>query len=154
LADSKQLSRKVRATLESQILAKCDVGIGIATPEEIDQINILQASLLAMHRAVEQLGSEPDHILVDGNRLPDWNYSSEAIVRGDALHPCISAASIVAKESRDRMMRQAAKLHPHYAWESNMGYPTPAHISALRKHGATPLHRRTFGPVAQTILDF
>lgn len=154
LADSKQLSAKKRATLEPEILARCDVGIGIATPEEIDEINILQASLLAMHRAVKKLGPEPGHILVDGNRLPDWNYSSEAIIRGDALHACISAASIVAKEARDRIMRKAAKLHPQYAWENNMGYPTPAHISALRKHGVTPFHRRTFGPVAQTILDF
>ncbi|QLC21024.1 ribonuclease HII [Parasphingopyxis sp. CP4] len=153
LDDSKKLSARRRGDLEIEIRQHCAVGIGWAEPEEIDTINILQATLAAMRRAVEALDFEPDHILVDGNKLPDWRYSAEAVIGGDALHPCISAASIVAKETRDRMMREAAHEHPHYGWESNKGYPTQRHLEALRKHGPSALHRRSFGPVAQSLLD-
>ncbi|RED16074.1 RNase HII [Parasphingopyxis lamellibrachiae] len=152
--DSKKLSAERRAELETKIRAGCVVGVGMAESEEIDRINILQATLVAMRRAVEALGSEPGHILVDGNKLPEWRYSAEAVIGGDAIHPCISAASIVAKETRDRMMRAAALEHPHYGWESNKGYPTRAHIEALREHGPCALHRRSFAPVAQSLLDF
>jgi ribonuclease HII len=107
-----------------------------------------------MRRAVETLDREPAHILVDGNRLPEWRYAAKAVIGGDAIHPCISAASIIAKEVRDRMMREAAHEHPHYGWESNKGYPTAQHLQALRIHGPCPLHRRSFAPVAQTLLDF
>lgn len=152
--DSKKLGGRRRAELEKQIRARCTVGIGMAEPEEIDRINILQATLLAMRRAVDALRKEPDHILVDGNRLPAWGYSAEAVIGGDAIHPCISAASIVAKETRDRLMLAAALEHPHYGWQSNKGYPTRAHLEALREHGPCALHRRSFAPVAQSLLDF
>lgn len=153
LDDSKKLSAKRRAELEAQILAQCVVGIGIASVEEIDAINILQATMLAMTRAVEALGLEPGHVLVDGNRLPRWRYSAEAVIGGDAIHPCISAASIVAKEHRDRMMLAADAEYPGYGWASNKGYGAAAHLAALRELGPTPLHRRSFGPVAQHFFD-
>ena len=154
LDDSKKLSARRRAELEILIRAHCIVGIGIAAPGEIDAINILQATLQAMRRAVEALGVVPRTVLVDGNRLPDWSYSAEAVIGGDALHPCISAASIIAKEMRDRMMREAARDHPQYGWETNKGYPTPEHLDALRRHGPCPLHRKSFAPVAQALLQF
>jgi ribonuclease HII len=149
LDDSKKLSAKRRGQLEAEILASCQVGIGMASPEEIDALNILQATFLAMTRAVEGLGVHPLHILVDGNRLPKWNYSAEAIIGGDALHPCISAASIIAKEHRDRIMIAADADYPGYGWASNKGYGAAAHMAALRTLGPTPLHRKSFAPVAQ-----
>lgn len=156
LDDSKKLSAKRRAALEAQILAHCDVGIGIASVEEIDQINILQATFLAMTRAVDALcakGQTPAHILVDGNRLPRWRWSAEAVIGGDAIHPCISAASIIAKEHRDRIMIAADADHPGYGWAANKGYGSAAHMAALRKLGPSPLHRRSFAPVAQHFFD-
>ena len=120
--------------------------------EEIDAINILQATFLAMTRAVEGLGATPRHVLVDGNRLPKWRYAAQAVVGGDALHPCISAASIIAKETRDRIMCAAARDHPHYGWERNKGYGSAQHLAALVQHGPCPLHRRSFAPVAQLCL--
>lgn len=152
LADSKTLSFARRTSLEAEIRARCRFGIGVASVEEIDTINILQATMLAMTRAVEALDLEPGEVLVDGNRLPRWRYQAQAIVKGDALHPCISAASILAKQDRDRMMRAAAQDHPHYGWERNMGYGTAEHMAALRQHGPSPLHRRSFAPVAQAVL--
>jgi ribonuclease HII len=149
LDDSKKLSAKRRAVLEAQILASCQVGIGMASPDEIDAINILQATFLAMTRAVEALGVTPAHILVDGNRLPRWHYSAEAIIGGDALHPCISAASIIAKEYRDRIMIAADAEYPGYGWASNKGYGAAVHMAALKALGPTPLHRKSFAPVAQ-----
>ncbi|MEM8696938.1 MAG: ribonuclease HII [Pseudomonadota bacterium] len=151
--DSKKLTAGRRAELETQIRETCIVGVGIAEPDEIDRINILQATLVAMRRAVEALDIAPEHILVDGNKLPDWPYAANAVVGGDAIHPCISAASIIAKETRDRMMRAAALDHPQYGWDSNKGYPTRAHLDALREHGPCDLHRRSFAPVAQSLLD-
>lgn len=149
LDDSKKLSPARRAVLEAQILQRCTVGIGAASVEEIDRINILQATLLAMTRAVEALGVEPARILVDGNRLPHWRYRAEAVIGGDAIHPCISAASIIAKEYRDRLMRAADAQFPGYGWARNMGYGAPVHLAALAELGPTPLHRRSFAPVAK-----
>ncbi len=149
LDDSKKLSAKRRAELETQILSSCMVGIGMATVEEIDTINILQATMLAMTRAVEALPQMPDHILVDGNRLPKWSYQAQAIIGGDAIHPCISAASIIAKEHRDRIMIAADTAFPGYGWASNKGYGAAVHLAALEKMGPTPLHRRSFAPVAK-----
>ncbi len=154
LDDSKKLPAARRDSLNRQIRSQCLFGIGIAEPEEIDEINILQATMLAMHRAVAAMGSVPGHILVDGNRTPDWSYSCEAVIGGDAIHGCISAASIVAKVERDRIMERAARDFPGYGWETNKGYPTPAHLEALRKLGPCPLHRRSFAPVAQQLLEF
>lgn len=153
LDDSKKLSAKRRAELEALILARCIVGIGMASVEEIDRINILQATFLAMTRAVEALPQAPAHVLVDGNRLPKWRYSAEAIIGGDALHPCISAASIIAKEHRDRIMVAADSEYPGYGWASNKGYGAAVHMAALREMGPTPLHRRSFAPVAQHFFD-
>ncbi len=149
LDDSKKLSAKWRGVLEAEIMARCIVGIGSASVEEIDRVNILQATLLAMSRAVEALRLEPGHILVDGNRLPKWRYNAEAIIGGDAIHPCISAASIIAKEHRDRIMIAADCEFPGYGWASNKGYGAAVHLAALAKLGPTPLHRRSFAPVAR-----
>lgn len=149
LNDSKKLSAKRRGVLEVEIKARCRWAIGEASVGEIDSVNILQATLLAMKRAVEALGIVPAEVLVDGNRLPEWRYEARAIIGGDAIHPCISAASIIAKEHRDRFMVAAAREYPAFGWETNMGYGTAQHLSALRHHGPTPLHRTSFAPVAQ-----
>lgn len=157
LDDSKKLSAKRRAVLEPQIKASCHWALGVVEAHEIDRINIFAATMLAMTRAVAALALEPDEVLIDGNmtpagRHPDWCWPARAIVGGDALEPCISAASILAKEHRDRLMREYAEAHPHYGWQTNMGYGTAEHLAALREHGPTPLHRRSFAPVAQLVL--
>jgi len=161
LADSKKLSAKRRAVLEEQIKAKCRWAVGVVEPEEIDRLNIFGATMLAMTLAVQSLVQALDdavgEVRVDGNLTPhgrhaDWCWPARAIVGGDAIEPCISAASIIAKEHRDRLMRAAAEQHPHYGWERNAGYGTPEHLAALRAHGLTPLHRRSFAPVAQLVL--
>jgi ribonuclease HII len=153
LNDSKKLSAARRAVLEAEIRARAVCfGIGMASVEEIDSLNILWATMLAMTRAVEALGRDFGHVLVDGNRCPKWRYASTSIVEGDAKCLSIAAASILAKEERDRMMIAAAQAHPHYGWESNKGYGSAKHLAALREHGPTPLHRRSFAPVAQLVL--
>jgi len=149
LDDSKKLSAKKRAVLEAEILDKTNYSIALCEELEIDSINILQATMLAMTRAVDGLPQPADQILVDGNRLPNWPYVAEAVIGGDAIHPCISAASILAKEHRDRIMIEAADKYPEYGWERNKGYGTAEHMAALRKYGPTPLHRKSFAPVAQ-----
>lgn len=152
LDDSKKLSASRRARLEAEIKAKCQWAVGMACVEEIDAINILQATMLAMTRAVEGLGIDPAMVLVDGNRLPRWKYKAQAIVGGDAIHPCISAASVIAKEHRDRIMVAADADYPGYGWASNKGYGAAVHMDALKRLGPTPLHRKSFAPVAQMIL--
>lgn len=158
LDDSKKLSREQRAVIEPRIRRRCAYGIGVVEVADIDRINIFQATMWAMTmavvRLVEALGREPDGVLVDGNLTPhgrrsEWRWHARAIVGGDASERCISAASILAKEHRDRLMRQHHRTHPHYGWETNVGYGTPEHLTALREHGPTPLHRRSFAPVAQ-----
>jgi ribonuclease HII len=152
LDDSKKLSPAKRARLEAEIKASCQWAVGEASVAEIDDINILQATLLAMTRAVDGLGVEPLCVLVDGNRLPRWRYAAKAIIGGDATEPCISAASIIAKEHRDRLMIAADTDYPGYRWASNKGYGCQHHMAALRELGPTPLHRRSFAPVAQAEL--
>ncbi len=149
LDDSKKLTAKKRARLELEILDCARFSVAQCSEIEIDDINILQATMLAMSRAVEGLDDVPRHVLVDGNRLPKWSYSAEAVIGGDAIHPCISAASILAKEFRDRLMIAAAEEYPQYGWERNKGYGTAEHLAALREYGPTPLHRRSFAPVSQ-----
>ena len=158
LADSKKLSAKRREDLDQRIRESCALGLGIVEPEEIDQLNILVATMHAMTRALEQLitriGCVPDEILIDGNLTPHgrvaaWRWPARPIVGGDGIEPCISAASIIAKVHRDRLMVEAAQSHPHYGWERNKGYGTAEHMAALRTHGPTSLHRRSFAPVAQ-----
>lgn len=153
LNDSKQLTARKRAALEAEIKGRALCwAIGIASVEEIDAINILWATMLAMTRAVGALGADCAHVLVDGNRCPDWRWASTAIVGGDARCLSIAAASIIAKEERDRIMIAAAAKHPHYGWDTNKGYGSARHLAALRDHGPTPLHRRSFAPVAQLAL--
>ncbi len=162
LDDSKKLSPSRRAELEERIKRRCRWAVGVVDVADIDRLNIFGATMLAMTLAVqglcEQLANEAvGEVLVDGNltphgRRPEWCWPARAIVGGDALEPCISAASIIAKEHRDRLMREAAREHPHYGWERNAGYGTPEHLAALRTHGPTPLHRRSFAPVAQLVL--
>lgn len=148
LNDSKKLSLKRRSTLLPLIRQSCAIGIGQASVDEIDRLNILRASLLAMRRAVVDLPVVPDHLLIDGNRLPDGlPCPATAVVGGDGVSPSIAAASIVAKMWRDDVMKKIATQFPGYGWETNAGYPTRCHKSALRNLGVTPHHRRSFRPV-------
>lgn len=148
LNDSKKLSLKRREALLPVIQQSCLWAIGEASVEEIDEINILQASMLAMSRAVAALPKIPDHVLVDGNRLPPGlTCPATPVIGGDARSPAIAAASIVAKIWRDDVMKKAAAEYPGYGWETNAGYPTKCHKSALQNLGPTPLHRRSFKPV-------
>ena len=150
--DSKKLSAARRAALCAEIQGCAVFGVGIVAVEEIDRINILQATMAAMTRAVEALGVAVGHVLVDGNRLPKWGWQATAVVGGDARSLSIAAASIIAKETRDRIMIEADALHPGYGWASNKGYGSAVHMEALRRLGPTPLHRRSFAPVAQLSL--
>jgi ribonuclease HII len=148
LRDSKTLSAARRAALAAELAEVAEVSIAHASVEEIDRINILQASLLAMERAVAGLRQRPDHCLIDGNQIPGGLRGlSKAIVTGDARCLSIAAASIVAKVARDRIMVDLAQQHPGYGWETNAGYPSPAHKRALLDLGVTPWHRRSFRPV-------
>lgn len=148
LRDSKTLSLARREALAAELAEVAEVSIAHATVEEIDAINILQASLLAMERAVAGLRLSPDHCLIDGNKIPrGLQGRAEAIVKGDARSLSIAAASIVAKVARDRIMVDLAQQHPGYGWETNAGYPSPAHKQALLDLGVTPWHRRSFKPV-------
>ena len=148
LKDSKKLSARRREHLYDEILAKAlCCRIAQASVEEIDRLNILQATLLAMRRAVEGLRLRPHLVLVDGNRSPELTVPVRAIVQGDALVPCISAASILAKVHRDRLCAELHARHPQYGFDGHKGYPTPEHLAALRTHGPCPEHRRSFAPV-------
>ena len=152
LADSKVLTALRRARLYDEILAKAlCCSIAQASVEEIDRLNILQATMLAMKRAVEGLRLKPVKVLVDGNRLPVLSMLAEAIVKGDALVPSISAASILAKVHRDRWCEQFHLEYPQYGFAGHKGYGTAQHLAALREHGACPQHRRSFSPVAEVL---
>ncbi|GAB1256761.1 ribonuclease HII [Aurantivibrio plasticivorans] len=153
LNDSKKLSEKKREKLfpiiQEYALSFC---VARASVEEIDELNILHASLLAMQRAVEGLRVQPEHVLVDGNKLPKWNYSAEAVVKGDSRVPAISAASILAKVVRDREMVALDALHPNYGFAQHKGYPSKQHLAALNNYGVLPMHRKSYAPVRK-ILD-
>ena len=151
-ADSKKLTALRREALYDEIRAKAlCCSIALATAEEIDSLNILQATMLAMKRAVEGLRLKPHKVLVDGNRLPTLIILAEAIVKGDALVPSISAASILAKVYRDRWCAEFHLEYPQYGFAGHKGYGTAAHLAALRLHGACPQHRRSFAPVAEVL---
>ena len=146
--DSKQLSRARREALLETVMRHAEVGVGIASVAEIDSLNILRASHLAMCRAVAALKTVPDHVLVDGNLIPrDLRLPATPIVKGDSRCLSIAAASIVAKTRRDAIMWDLAQQYPGYGWETNQGYPTKCHKEALQNLGVTPHHRRSFKPV-------
>ena len=148
LKDSKVMTARARERLFDEIRAKAlCCSIAQASVEEIDTLNILQATMLAMQRAVDGLRLRPHHVLVDGNRLPVLKVQAEAIVKGDAKVKAISAASILAKVHRDRLCIELHEAHPQYGFDGHKGYPTAAHLAALREHGACPHHRRSFAPV-------
>jgi len=151
LDDSKKLSAEQRARLSVRIRQDAATGLGIATAAEIDASNILVASLRAMARAVAKLTHAPDHILVDGNRLPDWSHAAEAVIGGDARAPSIAAASIIAKHTRDEMMVSLDEQYPGYHWAQNKGYGVPAHREGLEAQGVSPEHRRTFAPIRRLL---
>ena len=154
LADSKQLSAARRAALYDEIRAKAlCCSVAEASVQEIDTLNILHATMLAMRRAVQGLRLKPAKVLVDGNRLPPLDVLAEAIVQGDAKVQAISAASILAKVTRDRMLEALHAQHPQYGFDRHKGYGTAQHLAALRDHGPLPVHRRSFAPVAEALRE-
>lgn len=153
--DSKQLSAKNREKMVTRILASAiGVGIGAASVREIDRFNILQASVLAMRRALRRLPVTPNHVVIDGNAMRTLEVAHTAVVRGDSRCYSIACASIVAKITRDRVMHALASRYPTYRWEHNVGYATAFHLRGIQEHGITPHHRRSFLPVRQLSLDF
>jgi ribonuclease HII len=152
LADSKALSARQRENLYKDIISRADCWcVGRATVAEIDRFNILQATLMAMRRAVIGLKIQPDYVAVDGNRLPQWEYKGEAVVKGDGRVEVISAASIIAKVVRDAEMKDMDAKYPGYGFAKNKGYGTAQHLEALQRMGPSPIHRRTFAPVRNEI---
>ena len=148
LNDSKKLSAQKRTALFDQIVNAAQTSVAQASAQEIDDLNILRASHLAMTRAVMGLKTPPDHVLIDGNMIPrNFGFSAEALIKGDARSLSIAAASIIAKVTRDRIMVDLAQQNPGYGWDRNAGYPTKEHLSALQNLGVTPHHRRSFKPV-------
>jgi ribonuclease HII len=152
LDDSKKLPKGRREELAALVRDSCLVGLGEASVAEIDRLNILKATFVAMARALEALGRPVDHALVDGNRPPPLPCAVRCIVGGDGLSLSIAAASVVAKVYRDALMAELAAQHPEYGWRSNAGYGTADHLAALRRLGPSPHHRRSFAPVAQLVL--
>ena len=154
VTDSKMLTPERREALAERIRDEAvSWALGRATVAEIDELNILQASLLAMRRAVEALPIQPSLVLVDGNRLPRWPYEARAIVKGDLTEPSIGAASILAKVQRDAEMLALHEHYPAYGFDRHKGYPTKAHLAALEIAGISPVHRRSFGPVRRLLAD-
>ena len=151
IRDSKKLSHKKLEELYALITAHFDWAVAERSPQEIDEMNILQASLAAMAQSLEQIDITFAHALVDGNKLPQMPCPATPIVKGDSKSVSIAAASIVAKVTRDRMMRQLHKAHPHYGWNTNVGYPSKAHLEGIDAHGITPHHRKSFAPVRNFI---
>lgn len=152
IADSKKLSPARREALSAEIKEQAVAwSLGRASVQEIDELNILEAALLAMKRAVEGLSIEPELVLVDGNRLPRWRYQARPIVGGDALEPAIGAASILAKVQRDSELMELDSQYPEYGFGRHKGYPTREHLDALKTHGVLDIHRRSFGPVKRLL---
>lgn len=152
IKDSKKLSKKKLTELYDLIAEHFTFSIQETSPEKIDEINILQASLAAMSQSLEALGMQMNHALVDGNRLPaNLSCAATPVVKGDNISTSIAAASIMAKVHRDRLMQKLAEEHPHYGWESNAGYPSPQHLAGIEAHGITAHHRKSFAPVRNFI---
>ncbi|MGI9250461.1 MAG: ribonuclease HII [Pseudohongiellaceae bacterium] len=152
--DSKKLTPKQRQVCFERIQeAALACAIGRASVAEIDRLNILRASLLAMHRAVEALSVQPEFVYVDGNHCPDWHYACEAIIKGDSRLTCIAAASVLAKVTRDAEMEEMEQNYPGYGFASHKGYPSKAHLAALARLGPCAAHRRSFKPVARLLTD-
>jgi ribonuclease HII len=153
LDDSKVVPPAERESLYRRLTDQARIGVGIASVEEIELLNIYWARMLAMTRAVEALGFDPAWVLVDGNRTPRWDRPSKAIIAGDAKCRSIAAASIIAKVTRDRIMAEHCARYPGYGWSQNKGYPTPEHRRAIVRLGVTPLHRRSFAGVREHLAD-
>lgn len=154
LADSKTLTPKIRERLALLVQQRTlSWALGRADVEEIDRLNILQATLLAMQRAINSLSLSPRHVMIDGNHCPPLACLATAVVKGDVQVPAISAASILAKVDRDRLMRELDSQYPMYGFAKHKGYPTRSHLAALREHGPCPAHRRTFAPVKNLLAD-
>ena len=152
LTDSKKLTPGKRQEFDRIIKDQAICwALGEANLEEIDRLNILHATMLAMQRAVAKLSIKPHKVLVDGNRVPEFSVPAVAVIGGDAIHDCISAASIIAKVHRDQLVKKYAVEHPHYGWQTNSGYPTKQHLDAMLEYGISPYHRRSFAPVAKLI---
>ncbi|MGI9392572.1 MAG: ribonuclease HII [Parvibaculales bacterium] len=147
IRDSKKLGEKKREALAEELRSISEWGIGEASPSEIEELNILQASLLAMKRAIFALPSLPKYVLIDGNHIPDISIPARAIIKGDDRSLTIAAASIIAKTHRDKLMKKLAEKYPQYGWETNSGYPTRQHQEAVKKYGVTRHHRRSFAPI-------
>ncbi|MDR0967712.1 MAG: ribonuclease HII [Rickettsiales bacterium] len=148
--DSKKMTARARAVAFDWIMENCAVGVGLCSPEEIDEINILNASMLAMRRALDNLPHAPDFVLVDGNKMPD-GVNGLAIVGGDAKSLSIAAASVIAKQTRDKIMCNLATKFPEYGWDKNSGYPTAAHLQAMRKFGINEHYRKSYKPVKELL---
>ena len=146
IMDSKKMNHRERQIAFDWIMENCFVGIGKCDPNEIDSINILQASMLSMKRAIDKLPKRPNFVLIDGNRLPQ-NIIGRAIVKGDSKSLSIAAASIIAKETRDKIMQDLALLFPQYSWDKNAGYPTPEHLRAIKEFGINEHYRKSFKPI-------
>ncbi|MDQ0215107.1 ribonuclease HII [Oikeobacillus pervagus] len=152
LKDSKKLSAKRREELAEEIKSKAlSWSINIASLEEVENLNVLNATLLGMKRAVESLNIQPNKVFIDGNRIPDINIPAEAIVKGDDLIPSISAASIIAKVERDKAIKELHQMYPQYGFDKHKGYLTKAHMEALSKYGPCPIHRKTYGPIRELL---
>ncbi len=149
LNDSKKLSAKKRELLFAVINKQCHIGIGEASVAEIDQINILQATMLAMKRAYEALPIKASVALIDGNKAPELSCITHTVIKGDSLSLSIAAASVIAKVTRDRLMKKLEEEYPYYGWSKNAGYGTQLHINALNTHGVSEHHRKSFSPVAK-----
>ena len=149
--DSKKLSEKKREYIFEQLQGVACVGVGVVSVEEIDKMNILQAAMLAMKKAVDNLKVKPNVALIDGNKCPELDCESRAIIKGDSKSLSIAAGAIVAKVTRDRMMKEIAQEFPYYGWEKNAGYGTKIHQEALAKYGITAHHRKSFKPIAKIL---
>ena len=150
IRDSKQMTARGRATAYDWITKNTTWAVGSCSPAEIDELNILWASMLAMERAVANLGLCPEYCLIDGNRVPK-NLNGASVVKGDAKSLSIAAASIIAKETRDKIMHDLAKMFPQYEWDKNAGYPTKSHLQAIEKYGINEHYRKSYGPVKERI---